>query len=126
MEYYVQMIRVAVCDHNELVRKQTRGFLERVSGVDGCDEYAELLLLVAAMENGSRYQVIIMAIEWDGKADGFESARKIQSLGLDSRIIYMTEYPMRYMQQIFLRPAKISGFLIKKVFFQYNLVRFCI
>lgn len=109
------MKRIAVCDDNSLILSDVVGAVERILGTGYCDGYGDLDKLFMAIEGGERYQAIIMDIEWDGSADGIEAAQRIQQLDSSARIIYMTGYVERYVQQIFLKPANISGFLTKPV-----------
>lgn len=109
------MKRVAVCDDNSLILKQVMDAVDRIQGRGACDGYLELKKLLLAIEGGERYLVIVMDIEWNGGADGIAAAQRIKQLDADARIIYMTGYTERYVQQIFLTPANISGFLMKPV-----------
>lgn len=109
------MMKVAVCDEDAYTVGQIKKILDYEEGVDGCDGYTGLPLLWNTMKAGERYQLIIMAIEWAGRAEGIEAAIRIQSMDADVRIIYMTAYPLRYIQQIFLQTTGLSGFLIKPV-----------
>lgn len=109
------MMRAAVCDSDGAVVNLIKEVLEHTSGIDRCDGYTGLSFLTEALETGEEYQLIILAIEWDGKAEGLETAARIQAMSADVRIIYMTEYPLKYVQQIFLQPTDLSGFLIKPV-----------
>lgn len=109
------MMNVAVCDEDELVVGQIKNILKNKEEVCGCDGYTGLPLLLDALKEGKRYQLVIMAIEWSGREEGTEAAAQIQMLDEETRIIYMTAYPLRYIQQIFLHPAVLSGFLIKPV-----------
>lgn len=111
----MNMRKVAVCDDNSLILGEVIEAVDRILGTGFCDGYEDLKKLLAAIEGGERYQAIIMDIEWNGSADGIEAAQKIQQLDSSARIIYMTGYAERYVQQIFLKPANISGFLMKPV-----------
>ena len=106
---------VAVCDDNPLILEDVAKAVECILGTECCDRYDDLKNLLIAIEGGERYLAIIMDIEWDGSACGIEAAQKIQRLDECAKIIYMTGYAERYVQQIFLKPANISGFLMKPV-----------
>mgnify|MGYP001059702437 CR=1 FL=1 len=115
------MKKIAVCDDNPLILEEVMGTVNRVVQAVCCDGYSELESLLAAIKDGKRYLAILMDIEWNGSADGIEAAHKVQQLDKEARIIYMTGYAERYVQQIFLKSANISGFLMKPV--EENLLR---
>lgn len=109
------MKRIAVCDANPSIVKEVMDAVNRILGAGCCDGYSELKNLLMAIESGERYLAVIMDIEWNGSADGIEAAQTIQRMDKHAGIIYMTDYVERYVQQIFLKPANISGFLMKPV-----------
>lgn len=109
------MKKIAVCDDNPLILEDVIEKVNRVAGAICCEGYSELEHLLEAIKSGKRYLAILMDIEWNGSAEGIEAAHKVKQLDKEAKIIYMTGYAERYVQQIFLKSANISGFLMKPV-----------
>ena len=108
-------MRIAVCDDESLVLERMKASVEKMPEVQACDTFLEPEQLLEAVRSGCRYDIVIMDIEWNGKEAGIAAAEKLGRLDGEARIIYMTGYTRQYVQQIFLRPANLSGFLMKPV-----------
>ena len=108
-------MRIAVCDDEPLVLEYVKRALDRLPEVDDCQVFSEPGALLDAVREGQRFGIVIMDIEWNGKEAGITAAEQLGELDPDARIIYMTGYTRQYVQQIFLRPANLSGFLMKPV-----------
>lgn len=104
-----------MCDDESLVLERMKASVEKVPEVQACDTFLEPEQLLGAVRSGCRYDIVIMDIEWNGKEAGIAAAEKLGRLDGEARIIYMTGYTRQYVQQIFLRPANLSGFLMKPV-----------
>lgn len=109
------MMRAAVCDGDEQNTGRVRQMAEEHPDVNQCDEFTDVRKLLLALESGEKYQIILINLEWDGKPEGMAAAERIRELDPDTRIVYMAEHADRYIQQIFLRPVNLSGFLMKPV-----------
>lgn len=115
MESVWEMRKIAVCDESPLILKQVVRVVNRVYSSIICEEYSELKNLLLTIKSGEQYLMVIISIEWNGQEKGIEAAHQIQELDSSIRIIYMTGYTEKYVQQIFLKSANISGFLIKPI-----------
>lgn len=109
------MIKVAVCSENSMILDQVHKAADRILGTGGCDEYRELKNLLLVPKDEWRYMAVFLDICWDKEAKGIHAAEKIFRAEPETRIIYMTAYPKQYIQQIFLKPANVGGFLIKPI-----------
>lgn len=109
------MMRVAVCSRNCVIIEQVQEAVGRILGCAGCDGYKELTALLLAIDGGEGYRAVFLDIQWDQAAEGMDAAEKLFLTKPEMKVIYMTAYPEQYIQQIFLRPANISGFLIKPI-----------
>jgi DNA-binding LytR/AlgR family response regulator len=57
-----------------------------------------------------------MDIEWDGeKKDGIDFASELYNLSPKTKIIFITGYPQRYSQQVFLKNTNLRGFIAKPI-----------
>lgn len=109
------MMRIAVCDNNSVQVERITNMICRMKLASQCDSYIDLYKIVEAVENGADYDIIIMNINWNTEYDGIKAAEKISELDAKAKIIYMTEDTEKYVQEIFLSPANLSGFLVKPV-----------
>lgn len=109
------MIRVAVCSKDSAVIEQVQKIAGTVLGIGKCDGYQELKNLFFALEGGEQYKAIFLDIRWDREAKGLDAAEKIFKTKPEIEIVYMSAYPERYIQQIFLKSVNVSGFLIKPI-----------
>ena len=109
------MMKVAVCSNDLAALEQVRMMTGRIWGEGACDGYLELRNLFLAIEGGERYAAVLLDVQWEGEPRGIDAAGDLFFTAPETRIIYMTRYPERYVQQIFLTPANVSGFLIRPV-----------
>ena len=61
------------------------------------------------------FDVVFMDIDWNGEGAGISAAQKLQQLVPEAQIIYMTGYTEQYVQQAFLTPSNMTGFLVKPI-----------
>ncbi|HIQ74226.1 MAG TPA: response regulator transcription factor [Candidatus Cottocaccamicrobium excrementipullorum] len=108
-------MRVAVCDKDPQVLEQVAGWVRDMEFVSRCDTFSLLSKIVRAVELGGDYDIILMAISWGEEHDGIDAARRIGQLDARAKIIYMSQYTEKYVQEIFLSPVNLSGFLVKPV-----------
>lgn len=109
------MIKVAVCSNDLAALEQVGKMIDQILGEGSWDSYLELRNLFLAIEGGERYAAILLDIQWEGEARGIDAAGDLFFTAPETRIIYMTRYPEQYIQQIFLTPANVSGFLLRPV-----------
>ena len=113
------MIRIAVCDWDAGTRTQLESWLWGLSGQTGqwqCDGYETAEALIKAIGSGrAEYQLVLVAVEWDGENRGFEMARQVTRLSPGTRILWLAVHPEGYAQQVFLEPVNLLGVLKKPV-----------
>lgn len=108
-------MRIAVCDNDRSALDQVVGMVCGMDMVSACDAYCDIPGIVKAVEQGADYDIVVMNIGRDAGFDGISAAKRIGELDADAKIIYMTRYTEEYVQEIFLSPANLSGFLVKPV-----------
>lgn len=108
-------MKVAVCDDEILVGQQICDLLKKILGDGFCYLYTNEDRIPSEFEENRDIDVVIMDIEWYGRESGIELAGKIIRFCPDIRIIFLTGYTEKYVQDIFFQPANLSGFLIKPV-----------
>lgn len=108
-------MRVAVCDDQQealedlCAKIQKTGLVKEVSPFQRIDDLEMLLL------KKEKPDVVFMDIEWNSDKSGIDFAEAIYKVSPKTKIIYVTSYTDKYVQNIFLRDANRSGFLIKPV-----------
>ncbi len=85
-------MRIAVCDDEEIVLRQTRGLLERIAG-----EYFEDVEIMCFMDNRKMLEehgknacdLIVLDIQM-GPPDGFEAAERLAEMGGQCKLIFLS------------------------------------
>lgn len=112
------MMNVAVCEEDRLTLREMVEKLSRMEGIDLCEGYDSPLELIQVVQSG-RYEMVLMSMDWEPDCEnenrGLKAARQIYEMSPEIKIIYMTVNPQQYIQQIFLEPVNLSGFLVKPV-----------
>ena len=99
------MKTIAICDSDAAVVEQLKDCLNRIPGIGPCDGFSDPLEW--KKRQGERpYHAVFMDCTWEKEAEGCES---------DTRMIYLSSEPEKYIQHLFLRQRPPFGFLIKPV-----------
>lgn len=109
---------IAVCDDDPAVCSQVKEFIEKNFQGGGkrlCLTFESCEALLCEAEEGTDFSVVILDIEWNGKERGIAAAARLRELSPQTRVIYLTGYTEKYVQQVFLFPSNLSGFLMKPV-----------
>lgn len=108
-------MKVAVCDNDRSALERVVGMICGMDMVKICDVYQNIPDLVNAVKHKKHYDIVVMNIGGGAGFDGIDGAKRVGELDADTKIIYMTRYTEKYVQEIFLSPANLSGFLVKPV-----------
>lgn len=108
-------MRIAVCDKDSAQVERIIEMIQRMKLASQCDAYFNPHKIVEVVENGLDYDIILINIHWDTAFNGMKAAEQISRLNARIKIIYMAEDTEKYVQEIFLSPANLSGFLVKPV-----------
>lgn len=106
------IMKILVCDDEWQVRKELKNIINELFGEDSCEVCEDKESLLEAVEYDN-FDVVIMDIEWNGEEKGISFAEMLQSKCPSTEIIYLTGYALKYVQQVFLKSANLSGFLMK-------------
>lgn len=111
------MMNVAICEEDQKIRDQIIKHVSETEGITFCKGYICPAELIQALAFGREYPLILMSMDWPDGHDSrwLEAARKIQEICPNTKLIYMTERPGQYVQQIFLEPINRFGFLLKPI-----------
>ena len=129
---------IAVCDDDELFLRDLENKLLSLAMADSICAFSSLDAFLLSVEGGSRYDAVLMDIEWGEKgvwavdgigsgdrgldggaqpscAAGMDAASELLRQSPGTKIIYVTGHVERFNQQVFLQRANLSGFLTKPV-----------
>ena len=106
---------IALCDDNQLFLREMRTLLAQISAVENVAAFSSLSLFFESIRDGAEYDAVLMDIDWKSGTTGIDVAQELYEMAPRTKIIYVTGYTDRFVQQIFLRPANLSGFLTKPV-----------
>ena len=108
-------MRIAVCDDqcNSLEHIITQ---VRSVGIQ-CEilSFQEVSDLLQKIKDSEVIDAVLMDIEWDGEQKGIEYASELFELSPKTKIIFVTGFPERYSQQIFLKNTSLRGFISKPI-----------
>lgn len=108
-------MHIAVCDDNILFLSTLKTQVEALDIADRISDYSDLNSFLRSVESGTRYDAVLMDIDWEQTTTGMDIAERLSRLSPMTRIIYVTGYNDRFSQQIFLQSANLSGYLVKPV-----------
>lgn len=108
-------MQIALCDDNKFFLRELREQLRTIPLVDGIHCFSCLEELRESVENGESYDAVLMDIDWQEEKTGIDAAAELYRLAPRTKIIYVTGYTDRFVQQVFLHRANLSGYLTKPV-----------
>ena len=108
-------MRIAICDDRKDALEHTAKQVGLVSLQSEITPFLEISDLFQKIKDGANYDAVLMDIEWDGEQKGIDYASEIYLLSPKTKIIFVTGYPERYSQQIFLKNTNLRGFVAKPI-----------
>jgi DNA-binding LytR/AlgR family response regulator len=108
-------MEIAVCDDDELFLRGMEEQLKTLAIVRNVYLFSRLDTFLFSIDEGKRYDAVLMDIVWDTTGEGLNAATELYRLCPDMKIIYVTGYVEQFSQHIFLCQANLSGYLIKPV-----------
>lgn len=108
-------MNVAVCDDQQIILDEVRMQLEKMSQVEKISLFSDIDEFLKNLQLGEFYHVVLMDIVWKRKENGIDFASKLKEITPMTKIIYITGYGVEFVEDIFLRPANLSGYLMKPI-----------
>ena len=108
-----QMI-VAICDDDELQVEVLKCYANESDFIDRVEVFDSVEKLLFGIEEGRKYDVLLMDIEWKQKENGIDYAIKLNELRPECQVIFFSNYT-KYSQDIFKEKINLCGFLLKPV-----------
>ena len=108
-------MRIAICDDHpdclqELQRQLELMPLVRESRCFSCAE-----TLFQSVQESGPYDAVLMDIDFEAAQTGIDAAAELYARCPETKIIYVTGFTDRFVQQIFLEKSNLCGFLTKPV-----------
>lgn len=108
------MLKLAVCDDNRLFLEEMYEVLKADQRVEEVIVYEEPDQLLEEIKSGkSDFDAVFIDIEFEKEENGIQYVKEIFRAAPQIQIIYVTGYQDRYIQQIFLVDANLTGYLTK-------------
>lgn len=108
-------MQIAICDDDRLFLEHLCAQVEALGLTRRIDPFSTLDAFLYALEDGVRYDAVLMDIDWKQDATGMDMAEKLSECSPQTRVIYVTGYNDRFSQRIFLQKSNLSGYLVKPV-----------
>lgn len=108
-------MQLAICDDDRIFLERFRVQVEALGLARRVDSFSELRAFLTSVEEGTRYDAVLMDIDWKQGETGMELAERLHACAPGTKVIYVTGYNDRFSQQIFLHRANLSGYLVKPV-----------
>ena len=108
-------MKVAVCDDIKEVLKEIELLLKEIRFVKEVDTFTDVELLYAEINEGVKYDAVLMDIDWKVQKTGIDFAEKLYSTSPYIKIIFVTAYTMDYVEDAVLKTKNLSGFITKPV-----------
>ena len=112
----MEKLKLAICDDDIHFLQDMEKRLKEDKRVGKVSGYSRPELLLKDIEEKQmEYDAVFMDIEFDEKEQGIQSVRKIYEMAPNIQMVYVTGFSDRYIQQVFLSEANLTGYLIKPV-----------
>ena len=98
-------MRIAVCDDHPLCLRELERQLREIPLVREIRCFSVPEALFQAVRAGEVYDAVLLDIDFRTSDTGIDAAEALYALSPGTRIIYMTGYTDRFVQQIFLRKS---------------------
>ena len=109
-----QKMLLAICDDDLLQVEVLKNYIDEMELVHNYEVFQSFEQLMFAIDNGKRYDVLLMDIEWNQERNGIDYAVQVNEKRPECQIIFFSNYT-KYSQDIFREQLNLCGFLIKPV-----------
>lgn len=106
---------IAVCDDSMEALNDVRNVLIETNRVNLIECFNDIDRFMRDVEDGSRYDIVMMDIDWKEKKNGIDYAAWLYDKAPDTRLIFFTGYSQEYIEDVFMQRTNIEGYLKKPV-----------
>ena len=108
-------MRLAICDDNRAFLRELGEHLCTLPLIESVAAFYTIESFLSSVEEGARYDAALIDLYWNQRRTGMDAAELLYAMSPDTRVVFVTGYSDRFVQQIFLRRSNLSGFLTKPV-----------
>lgn len=108
-------MKVAVCDNLKETLAEIKEYLEQLTYIKSVELFSNIDFFFEELNTGISYDVVIMGIDWDATKNGIDYAEMIYKRSPYTKVIFMTSYTMKYVEDAILHAANMNGFWVKPV-----------
>lgn len=109
------MLKIAICDDNPLFLEELESLLKEDERVGEVVVFQDAQKLLQEVERLQFFDAIFMDIELGNEKSGIQFAKQIFGIAPQIQLVYVTGYYEKYVQDVFLTEANLTGFLVKPV-----------
>lgn len=106
---------VAVCDNSKETLDEMKQLLEQIAYIKNIELFSKIDSFFDELNAGKCYDVVLMGIEWEDAKNGIDYAEEIYKCSPYTKVIFMTSYTMKYVEDAILSSSNMRGFLAKPV-----------
>lgn len=107
-------MKIALCDDEKDFLADFSQRIKALPYVTMVDCFFSFNGLVDELCN-EEYDVIMMDLEWHKKQDGMDIAAELWKRRSPARIVYVTGYIDKFVENTFIKKANVAGFLVKPI-----------
>ena len=106
-------MNIAICDDDTIAIEYLSSLCREIPLINSITTYFSPKNLLADVQAGSVFDVIIMDIDFETSKNGIDYSEEIYQVAPSIRTIYITGHTDRYIQSIFLQKSSLIGFIVK-------------
>ena len=110
-------MKIAVCDDNMLFLNEFAEQAKALPAAWSFFMFSDIDAFMLSVDEGRRFDAVLMDIEWGGVAAGIKAAEELFRLSPETKLIFVTGHREQFFQRIFLHYTNLGGFLAKPVDF---------
>gem|GEM_PF-168000 len=108
-------VKIAVCDDEQNALEHASAQIASIIADCEVKTFLNASDMMELIKDGVKFDAVFMDIEWHGEQKGIDFAAELFRLSPKTKIIFVTGYPQRYSQQVFLKSTNIKGFISKPI-----------
>lgn len=110
-------MQLALCDDDIISLNHLTALCQNIPTINETRQFRDTEVLLSAIHHGFSPDALLMDIDLGSEKNGIDYASELFAINPKIKIIYVTGYTDRFVQQIFLQPSTLVGFLQKPVQF---------
>ena len=96
-------MRLAICDDNRAFLRELGEHLCTLPLIESVAAFYTIESFLSSVEEGARYDAALIDLYWNQRRTGMDAAELLYAMSPDTRVVFVTGYSDRFVQQIFLK-----------------------